>query len=180
MTRWRYQSRDTVQISDSDVSEKGLHPRFRTKTVRLPGKVDFIRQHRPHIYKVIRKSELDGQSVANTPVSLVQALLESLGIRDAPDPEDPIRSRYEINFQPNEQQLEAMIEGWQQNGEESGWNDVGFKISGDSKIHWLSHSVSRYEEELEVERDNDEVVDSESLLHRLDDMEEELLGRLPG
>jgi hypothetical protein len=107
-------------------------------------------------------------------------LLESLGIRDAPDPEDPIRSRYEINFQPNEQQLEAMIEGWQQNGEESGWNDVGFKISGDSKIHWLSHSVSRYEEELEVERDNDEVVDSESLLHRLDDMEEELLGRLPG
>lgn len=162
-----------------DVDVRDLNARFRSRTIRPPGPVDHIRANRPGIYKVIRKSKLDGETIANTPVSFYQALLSKIGINRGGQPADPVRSRYEVNFTPTEGQLENIIENWEQDGGDEAWDDVGFKMSGDSKIYWLSHSLSRYEEELGVDRINDGIVSGKSLLSELDDMEDDLLARLP-
>jgi len=167
-----YQRRPGAEVRD-------LNARFKTRTIRLPGPVDYIRSNRPGIYKVIRKSKLDGETIANTPVSNYQAFLSMLGINQGDRPADPVRSRYEVNFTPTEGQLKSIIKNWEQDGGDEAWDDVGFKMSGDSKIYWLSHSLGRFEEELEVDRVNDEIVSGESILSELDDMEDDLLGRLP-
>jgi hypothetical protein len=168
-----YQRRPGADVRDD------LNGRFRTRAIRPPGPVDHIRANRPGIYKVIRKSELDGETIANTPVSFYQALLSKLGINEGDQPADPVRSRYEVNFTPTEGQLDNLIENWQQDGGNDAWDDIGFKMSGDSRTYWLSHSVGRYEEELDVDRVNDEIIGGESLLSELDDMEDDLLERLP-
>ena len=59
-----------------------------------------------------------------------------------------------------------MIQDWKE-GTEREWDDYGFVFRGSSDIHWLSHSLARVEQELDVERDNDEVVNSMSLLNAL-------------
>jgi hypothetical protein len=167
-----YQPHPNAEVRD-------LNARFRTRTIRPPGPVDHIRANRPGIYKVIRKSKLDGETIANTPVSYYQALLSKLGVNQGGQPADPVRSRYEVDFSPTEGQLESIIESWEQDGGDEAWDDVGFKISGDSKTYWLSHSVSRFEEELGVDRVNDGIVSGKSLLSELNDMEDDLLERLP-
>lgn len=158
---------------------RDLEARFRTSTIRPPGPVDHIRRNRLGIYKVIRKSKLDGETIANTSVSNHQAFLSMLGINQGKQPADPVRSRYEVNFTPTEGQLEEIIENWQQDRGDEAWDDVGFKMSGDSKTYWLSHSISKFEEVLDVDRDNDEIVNSGSLLSELNDMEDDFLERLP-
>jgi len=167
-----YQRSPNTEIRD-------LNARFKTRTIRPPGPVDHIRANRPGIYKVIRKSKLDNETIANTTVSYYQALLSKIGINQGEQPADPVRSRYEVNFTPTEGQLENIIENWEQDGGDEAWDDVGFKMSGDSKIYWLSHSRGRYEEEMDVDRVNDEIVGGESILSELDAMENDLLGRLP-
>jgi len=68
-----------------------------------------------------------------------------------------------------------MVQEWEEN-HESKWDDIGFKLSGDNEIRWLSHSVAKSEYELDVERDNDEIVDAQSLLNALTQNRDIILG----
>ncbi|WP_263841513.1 hypothetical protein [Salinibacter sp.] len=162
-----------------DAEIRDIYPRFRTETVRPPGKTDFIKSNRERISKVIRKTSLEGETVANTSVSVTQTLLSLLGTGSGSHTPDSIRTRYELSFEPSEGQLESIIENWEQNKKDNSWNDIGFKMTGDSKVYWLSHSISRYEETLDVSRLNDEVVSPESVLAELDSQQADLIARIP-
>jgi hypothetical protein len=62
--------------------------------------------------------------------------------------------------------IENMFEAWEEEND-SKWDDFGVKITGHPDIHWVSHTLARQEFDLDVVRDNDEVVNTISLLDAL-------------
>ncbi len=68
-----------------------------------------------------------------------------------------------------------MVEEWEEN-HESKWDDIGFKLSGVTEIRWLSHSIAKTEYDLDVERNNDEIVNAQSLLDSLTQNRNVILG----
>jgi len=70
-----------------------------------------------------------------------------------------------------------IIKEWSENDDRQ-WDDFGFKLKGDPKTHWLSHAIARNNFDLEVKRENDEVVDTDSLLQALYRARSKIMGLL--
>ncbi|MCY1312647.1 hypothetical protein D9M70_630860 [compost metagenome] len=88
---------------------------------------------------------------------------------------DQVKVQYELPAQLSRDDIEAMIAAWNE-GHDREWDDYGFKLKGSSHhIHWLSHSLARQEFQLDVERTDLEVVNSQSLLKALSDHRVEIL-----
>ncbi len=69
---------------------------------------------------------------------------------------------------PTEGQLNSIIDEWASSNNESKWDDVGFLFDGEgNRVRWLSNSIAKGELELDVQRENDEIVESDSLLNAL-------------
>jgi hypothetical protein len=78
------------------------------------------------------------------------------------------RVQYEFpaRFEPDE--MRSLQAQWDaESAQMEDWDDVGFVLAGESTPYWLSKSVARGTLELDVERDNLEVVNSQSLLSEL-------------
>lgn len=151
-----------------------LRPDFKSFLYKKPGQVEALRNTIESVTKIIRKNRLSPQVALHR--SVWQIMLEGLGINQ----EDraltaDVKIKYEIPFNPTAEQFDGMVEEWEEN-HESKWDDIGFKLSGDSEIRWLSHSVAKSEYELDVERNNDEIVDAQSLLNALSDRRNVILG----
>ena len=96
-----------------------------------------------------------------------QKFLESIRVRPEENRlTDDIKIKYEIPFTPSEDEVDEIIAEWEEN-HESKWDDIGFKFESDPQIKWLSHSVAKDEFEIDVTRDNDEIVEAHSLLDAL-------------
>lgn len=147
-----------------------LTPSFHMSLVEHPGQIQLIKSRRTEIKKIVRKDDLLPNH--NEDSSLIKKLLISLGIQNPHTAPTEYRIKYELGFSPDEDELNEIIESWKTSSEsesgEADWNDVGFVFSGESAPHWLSHSVERQVIELEVERDNEELVNPGSLLKALE------------
>lgn len=86
-----------------------------------------------------------------------------------------LKTSFDIHYSPTENELNAIIQEWE-NTPESRWNDVGFKLSGENTNHWLSHSLVKHELDLDIVRDNPEIVNLQSLLATLSEHRTALLG----
>jgi len=93
-----------------------------------------------------------------------------------PELEHTTNFRAEMLFNPTEDQLEHVINRWQQTSINN-WNNVGFKLKGNSAIIWLSGLLVRKTEQLEVERTNG-VLDGAALLTQLIGRRPQLLALL--
>lgn len=140
-------------------------PRFESAPLTVPGPVEFIRQNRERIRKVIRRNKLSF-SVPNERNMLLRLLsLQSVG--NAEVHQGIVKTRYEVNIRLSDEELEALIGEWERHGDDAKWQDVGFVVDGDAKIHWLGRAYCRTEIEVNVEPDGAGIVDAQALLAEL-------------
>jgi hypothetical protein len=131
-----------------------------------PGERDLLIHRARDVRKVLNKTELNNGRQADR--AFWQKLLERAKMSD-PQAATPIaRVQYELpaRFEPEE--MRSLQARWDaESAEMEEWDDVGFVLKGESTPYWLSKSVARGALELDVERDNLEVVNSQSLLSEL-------------
>jgi len=148
-----------------------LYPAFHSSPIRNPGEIDMIRENRTRITKIHRKASLKVDVKNET--TLLQTLLRHVGIGEPPIQTQTANIDYALPFTPSGEELNDIIISWENTSGE-GWNDVGFKIQGDD-IKWLSKSLAKVSQDLNVERDNDEIYNSESLLNALTEKRDDLI-----
>lgn len=149
----------------------GCRPSFKSTEFRKPGNHSFIRSNRQQIRKLVRRDLLQFQYVEN--LSLWQALYRNFSGESS----KPVRTgeheiQYEVEYTPTSGELEQVINHWQNERDADGsvqaFQDIGFKLQGDSKVHWLSSSLASEKVALDVRFQNHAVVDTELLLKELD------------
>lgn len=143
-----------------------LYPQFNSFLYRKTGQINFIRNNWSRIRKIIKKDTL--KFSVEQSKSLWQSLLQTVGVRSVCLPaEDSERFQFALNHVPSEQEVNEMISFWETQEFDSRWDDLGFKLEGESEIRWLSYSLAKSSFSFDVERENDEVVNARSLLEKL-------------
>jgi hypothetical protein len=108
-----------------------------------------------------------------------QKLLQTLGLRDSIQPEtEEEKFKFSLNHHPSEGELNSMIEFWERQRNDTKWDDLGFKLKGETDTRWLSHSIARNKFDLNVQRKNDEIIDAKLLLKALVERRIEVLNLL--
>jgi len=153
-----------------DNYDEDLHPYFSSSLKRLPGKIDYIKDRRRDIKKVIRKTTITQEVTSDA--NLFEKLMYHLGTTRPHALNDTIELKYEMKTNLNSSELDDIIASWRQDHEQT-WDDVGFVISGNNNPLWLSSEVPSKEIDIDVIRHNDEFVNFESLLNELDNRVEE-------
>lgn len=160
-----------LEAPDSAVQD--VNPRFRTQLFKKPGAHELILKNAESVRKVLRKTTLKLDRPEQ--LSRWQHFLEWTHMREPQHRPDQVKVQYELPAQLSRADIEAMIAAWNE-GHDREWDDYGFKLKGSSQhIHWLSHSLARQEFQLDVERTDLEVVNSQSLLKALSDHRVEIL-----
>lgn len=149
-----------IQSYDPD-----LHPYFNSKLKRLAGKIDFIKNSRESIKKMIRKTTISHEIVNE--VNLFEKLMNFMGSNQPAVARDTIELKYEMKTKPSSQELEDIITSWQTDHEPT-WDDIGFVIGSEPNPFWLSSEVPSKDIEINVIRDNDEFVNYDNLLTALE------------
>lgn len=156
---------EILGYSDNDDETHHLTADFKSYLFTKPGQVDYILHNIENIKKIIRKNELNPQVALDR--NIWQKFLEKLNVSHQNNIlTEEVKIKYEVPFSPNIEEVNAIIEDWNDH-HESKWDDIGFKFESDNQIQWLSHSVAKDEFELDVTRDNEEIVDAQSLLDAL-------------
>lgn len=160
--------------NDDDESQ-ALYPRFRTCLFKKPGNRQHLFDNAQLIRKIICKSSLK----LSRPEDLDdwQRFLANIRLRTAVPNDESVKIRYEVGASLSRDDLVELINDWDQQHERQ-WDDYGFKIRGDKTIHWLSHSIARDEFQVEIRRDNAEVVNAHSLLRELNRRQRVITGLL--
>lgn len=150
--------------SDPDEEKKHYNPRFSSSLVRNGGKHEVIRQNAEKIKKIERVVELDLAKPEQ--LGLWQKMLQVVHL-DAPQGAGiSTKVRYTVAPDITLKDVNAMIDDWEADPSEV--NDYGFYFEGETnKPYWLSKSLARMDFELELERENVEFVQLESLLNDL-------------
>lgn len=161
---------------DANDDPAHYYPRFRTELVRNPGQKQFMLDNIDKITKVIRKEVLDLTHTDR--LSFWQKMLRQAGL-SAP-PVLPIKPRisFELPFKPTAADINNLFQEWDDGGENK-WDDFGIKLTGDNEIHWVSHTLARKRFDLTIERDNAEIVNSQSLIDALLARKQHILALAP-
>jgi hypothetical protein len=151
--------------SDSEL-RTNLYPQFNSLLYRKPGQLDFIRQNWHRVRQVIRKDTIKFSIEENR--TLWQQLLKTVGVGSNNFPSDESeRFQFTLNYHPSEEDVNEMIRFWENQKQESKWDDIGFKLEREEDVRWLSHSMAKTEFPLDIIRNNDEIVDTQSLLDQV-------------
>lgn len=165
----------TTRYGSSFEDAKALRPSFSTKRRRLPGKIEAIKAQRALITKIIQRTTLTPQVKADD-TTLWQALLDKLGMRTKPVLEHEVALDTEFAYTPTEDELDAIITKWEELRGNSGSNDVGFRIRGNTnEIEWLGKCLAKGEITLNVHINEQGVVNARSLLTALEANQERII-----
>lgn len=151
------------QLSANDDIQE-LRPSFVSRPLRQSGEIDLLRRKRNKIRKVVRKSILDLGDGEN--LSLWQRMLDHLGVGENNPDREEVRVEYSFPLTPTQEEFNNIIETWEESGM-SWWNDVGFKFESENQIRWLSNALVKHTLAIDVQRDNDETVNTDSLFENL-------------
>ena len=149
-----------------------VRPSFVSCLYRRPSRLQYLRNNRAFIRKIIRKNRLSPDVPENR--NLFSWMLRNLGIIQEEPIQNDVRVKYELDHTPDAEELEAIIEDWIAE-HDSRWDDVGFQLEGEQSPFWLSHSVAKTKFDLNIQRDNAEIINAESLLEALTDNRAEIL-----
>lgn len=142
-----------------------LIPRFNTSLVLKPGSRQFLRDNVTAIRKVHRRTVLQLNRVPEQ--TIWQSLLRVTGLSQPPQHKDQIKLKFEMPVSLTLAQLEEVIAEHDRTEYSTEWEDVGLQLTGDDKIHWLNKVMARESFDLDVVRDNLEVVNAASLAAEL-------------
>lgn len=167
---------ETVSYKDStgkDVID--VTPYFQTSRAKRKGQIDFIKDNRPKIRKIIRKQKVTKQLKAR--LSLGKSLLVALGLKKPNIGLSDFKTSYEISYTPTALELNNIIKEWEDTSVTE-YDDTGFVLSKDQKTHWLSGEISRIKKEWELKYIDKEVLNPQELLKLLDSCMDELVAVL--
>ena len=138
--------------------------RFKTEVFVKPGPLERILANAGSIRKLERKAKLD---LAIRPQkNLFQKLLEGVHLAEHRTVQQEARIKYQVEVNGLEKgEVREIISQWRDEDRDD--SDYGFVLSGDPNTHWLGKEFVRETLELEVERDNAELVRPQSLLREL-------------
>lgn len=146
---------------------------FKSYIYNKEGEIDFLTKNREKISKIIKKNKL--QSKIQVDRTLWESFLDSLNLGSNKNYSiSDVKVKFEVPFTPTQGEIEAIIKSWETD-HQTKWDDVGFKLKGENKIYWLSHSVAKDEVHLDVVRDNNEIVEAKSLLLAITSIRKKLL-----
>lgn len=145
-------------------------PYFRSSEWRKNGNMEFIRNSRPEIRKMLRRDVLNFSYEES--VSLWQRIWRNVSGGDShPQLQGDHHLSFEVDFTPSEDDLNKIINQWEAERGDSGsshkFQDIGFKLHGEQKVHWLSNSVASELFDLDVQFTDGPLVGSETLLAKL-------------
>ncbi|MDD3815790.1 MAG: hypothetical protein PHZ02_14230 [Desulfocapsaceae bacterium] len=177
----RFIDDDNIEVlgyrdNEKDEIEK-LNPSFRSRLLRKGGEVDLIKQKCASIRNIIRKSTLNLE--VEEEKSLATKMLEKMGIFQGCNGRQELSVKYNIPYTPTNDDISSIIENAFEEG--LSWhNDVGFQFTGKSEVTWLSNSIIKRDFDLNVERENDEVVNLLSLGKQLSSQRQIVVNILNG
>ena len=149
--------------------------RFKTEVFVKPGPLDKILANAANIRKLERRAKLD--LAIRTEKNFFQKLLEGVHLATHQTGQHEAKIKYEVEVNGLEEgEVREIISQWREEDQDD--SDYGFVLRGDQNTHWLGKEFVRETFELEVERDNAELVRPQSLLHELARHRAQLLGRM--
>ena len=153
-----------LDVNDDQEERKHYYPRFNANLIKNPGKHEEIRQKANFISKIERVIELDLNR--HPDLDLWQKLLDKLHVGAQQGPGVSTKVKYTLSPDVGLADVNQMILDWDNDPSEV--NDYGFVFKGEpSKTYWLSNSLSRTQFDVRIERENDEIVNLQSLLVEL-------------
>lgn len=158
-----------------------VKPHFHAAAWKKKGELDFIRQRRQDIRKLVRKDELNFSF--QEPVSLWQQIWRNIaGDEPSPQLDGVHRFSLEFDFEPTVGELEKVIKHWE--GDQQNFigkhQDVGFKLRGDQKTYWLSRALASEVFQLDITYANGPLANTEILLAELGRQRKQILALLEG
>lgn len=154
-----------------------VHALYDCSVVRMPGKIDFLRDNRSRIRRIERRDVLTYRTKEE--LALWQSIWRSLSGKRSADITGQHRLRFDLECQPSAEEFEAIVRRWQQdqdsNGDHGQFQDIGFRLIGDDHTHWLSRSLASDVVELELDYLDAGILDGRKLLNRLDSHRPKLL-----
>lgn len=163
---------ESGKLADLDSAK----PYFRAAQWKKNGNLEVIRKRRADIRKLVRRDELNFSFQES--VSLWQRIWRNVA-GDDPSPrlDGTHRLSLEIDYTPTEDELEKVIQHWEEDQQNvvGQYQDIGFKLHGDQKTHWLSKALASEVVELDVSYADGPLVNSESLLAQLGRKRRQLL-----
>ena len=170
---------EDIRIRQYRVDERDeparLHAKFRASIHRNPGMHDFILARHARIRKVERKTSLSLRLPED--LAFWQSALRAVNpFHERQDlPDEQVRIKFETQVSYSHEELSALIENWVARHDVE-WDDYGFSLVGETKVYWLSDSLARVKIMVEVQKDNDEVVNADSLVAALNGSHAQLVG----
>lgn len=152
-----------------------VYPSYLSKLKRLPGQTEHLQAHRTLIRKIVRIDTLNLSIPKDR--HLVGKVLENMGWLDRKIVDQSMRFRYELDFQPNEEELNMAI---QTGVEPQRPSRTGFVLSGSQDIYWLDHAYAKDDLVIHVSPDSNGVIDGLELLSELSKMHRQLEGIASG
>ena len=160
---------------DQTTAPSHYSARFKTEVFVKPGPLDKILANAANIRKMERKAKLD--LAIRTEKNFFQKLLEGVHLATHQTRQHEAKIKYEVEVNGLEEgEVREIISQWREEDQDD--SDYGFVLRGDQNTHWLGKEFVRETFELEVERDNAELVRPQSLLHELARHRAQLLGRM--
>lgn len=182
----RYSSHVVMQQGPDEVQIKayvenpgdqpnGAFPCYRTRQMRVPGKVEWLKERVSDIRKMIRKDDLTAGGGGPTRGTI----WGWFGIANpiTPTTDRRLRFNFEIDCALTAEQLESLVQF--EAGEQDFRKDIGFKLKGGNEIHWLSHALVKQELEVDVTRSNEGTVPATDLLAALSNRRNAILSVMP-
>jgi hypothetical protein len=145
---------------------QNLNPQFHSCLYKKPGAIAYVKSNRVNIRKICKRETFNLST--ETKPRLWQSILTSIGISDGGRPtNNSERLEFSCDFTPSEDELSTIIDFWDSQNHDIKWDDIGFRLNGEDRTYWLSKSFARGDLNLDVTRDNDEIINSRSLLDQL-------------
>ena len=159
----------------------GCRPYFRSSEWRKSGNLDFLKANRSDIRKMLRRDVLNFNYEER--IALWQRLWRNVsGGDNHPQLQGDHHLSFEVDFTPSEAELNKIIGQWEtehaQSGNTNKFQDVGFKLHGEQKVHWLSKSVASELFDLDIQFTDAPLVNTETLLAKLGGKRKKILALL--
>jgi len=144
---------------------ESLAPRFRSSLVTKPSERQSLIDNADRIRKLLRRTEMRIGGAAKA--DMWQRMLRNVGLSSGPRPLPNAKLSFKMDVTLDAEQVRKIIEEFDAPNQLSDWEDVGFQLAGDPKPKWLNRMIARNDYDLEILRENAELVNPQSLAAEL-------------
>jgi len=156
---------------------QNIFPRLKIDTIRKAGDLEKIRKNSANIRQIVSKTTIS----SDVPVdrNFWQVIANMLGgeIQNRRIV-DEMNIKIEVPLVVSEDEANSLIDVWEARlqNTDSSWEDLGFRLSGESTPLWIGKSHARKKFHIDLHWINEELVSPDNLKSELHRMRREILG----